>query len=181
MECPDLFALDGTHVLISCPQGLAREPHRYLNTYPATWMSGAFDYENAAFDHGELHELDAGFEFYAPQTTLAGRRSTHSDRLDGRTGGEEMLQPTRAHGWMHQMTCPRELRYRDGRLWQTPARELAALREDEQRWQGRASEAPDLDATRLEFELSTAQVNVDFGGALRSRSMSRVYVLNARA
>jgi beta-fructofuranosidase len=50
--------------------------------------------------------------------------------------GEEMLQPTRAHGWMHQMTCPRELRYRDGRLWQTPARELAALREDEQRWQG---------------------------------------------
>jgi hypothetical protein len=26
--------------------------------------------------------------------------------------GEEMLQPTRAHGWIHQMTCPRELRYR---------------------------------------------------------------------
>jgi sucrose-6-phosphate hydrolase SacC (GH32 family) len=46
-ECPDLFALDGTHVLICCPQGLAREPHRYLNTYPATWMSGAFDYERA--------------------------------------------------------------------------------------------------------------------------------------
>jgi sucrose-6-phosphate hydrolase SacC (GH32 family) len=74
---------------------------------------------NAAFDHGELHELDAGFEFYAPQTTLAedGRRI-----LIGWMGvpdGEEMLQPTRAHGWMHQMTCPRELRYRDGKLWQT--------------------------------------------------------------
>lgn len=106
-------------------------------------MSGAFDYENAAFDHGELHELDAGFEFYAPQTTTAedGRRI-----LIGWMGvpdGEEMLQPTRAHGWMHQMTCPRELRYRNGRLWQTPAREPTALREDEQRWQGRASEAPD--------------------------------------
>lgn len=166
-ECPDLFALDGTHVLICCPQGLAREPHRYLNTYPATWMSGAFDYASAAFDHGELHELDAGFEFYAPQTTLAedGRRI-----LIGWMGvpdGEEMLQPTRAHGWMHQMTCPRELRYRDGRLWQTPARELAALREDEQHWQGRASDAPELDATRLEFELDAAQVNVDFAGALR--------------
>jgi beta-fructofuranosidase len=23
--------------------------------------------------------------------------------------GEEMLQPTRAHGWIHQMTCLREL------------------------------------------------------------------------
>ncbi len=65
------------------------------------------------------------------------------------------------------MTCPRELRYRDGRLWQTPARELAALREDEQRWQGRASEAPELDAARLEFELGASQVNVDFAGALR--------------
>ncbi|WP_456072570.1 GH32 C-terminal domain-containing protein, partial [Enterobacter quasiroggenkampii] len=166
-ECPDLFALDGTHVLICCPQGLAREPHRYLNTYPATWMSGAFDYASAAFDHGELHELDAGFEFYAPQTTLAedGRRI-----LIGWMGvpdGEEMLQPTRAHGWMHQMTCPRELRYRDGRLWQTPARELAALREDEQHWQGRASDAPELDATRLEFELGASQLNVDFAGALR--------------
>lgn len=123
-ECPDLFELDGTHVLICCPQGLAREPHRYLNTYPAVWMSGAFDYQTPAFTHGELHELDAGFEFYAPQTTVAedGRRL-----LIGWMGvpdGEEMLQPTRAHGWIHQMTCPRELRYRDGKLWQTPVREL---------------------------------------------------------
>ena len=81
--------------------------------------------------------------------------------------GEEMLQPTRSHGWMHQMTCPRELQYRDGKLWQTPVRELAALREEEQHWQGRASDAPVLDAARLEFELSASQVNVDFAGALR--------------
>jgi beta-fructofuranosidase len=75
-------------------------------------MSGAFDYDRATFDHGALHELDAGFEFYAPQTTLAadGRRI-----LIGWMGvpdGEEMLQPTRTQGWIHQMTCPRELRYR---------------------------------------------------------------------
>ncbi|ENC9770995.1 TPA: sucrose-6-phosphate hydrolase [Citrobacter koseri] len=166
-ECPDLFALDETHVLICCPQGLAREPHRYLNTYPSVWMSGAFDYETASFAHGELHELDAGFEFYAPQTTVAedGRRI-----LIGWMGvpdGEEMLQPTCAYGWIHQMTCPRELKYRDGRLWQTPARELEQLREAEHQWQGRASDAPELEATRLEFELSTSYVNADFAGALR--------------
>lgn len=107
-------------------------------------MSGAFDYQTPAFAHGELHELDAGFEFYAPQTTVAedGRRI-----LIGWLGvpdGEEMLQPTRAHGWIHQMTCPRELRYRDGKLWQTPVRELETLREDEHLWQGRASDAPVL-------------------------------------
>ncbi|RSK70932.1 sucrose-6-phosphate hydrolase [Enterobacter huaxiensis] len=166
-ECPDLFALDGTHVLICCPQGLAREPHRYLNTYPAAWMSGAFDYERATFEHGALGELDAGFEFYAPQTALAedGRRI-----LIGWMGvpdGEEMLQPTRAQGWIHQMTCPRELRYRDGRLWQTPVRELQRLREAERQWQGYASDAPILDAGRLEFELIAPCVTVDFAGALR--------------
>jgi len=166
-ECPDLFALDGTHVLICCPQGLAREPHRYLNTYPAVWMSGAFDYARATFEHGALHELDAGFEFYAPQTALAedGRRI-----LIGWMGvpdGEEMLQPTRAQGWIHQMTCPRELRYRDGRLWQTPVRELQRLREAERQWQGYASDAPILNAARLEFELIAPRVTVDFAGALR--------------
>lgn len=165
-ECPDLFALDGTHVLICCPQGLAREPHRYLNTYPAAWMSGVFDYQRGAFEHGALHELDAGFEFYAPQTTLAedGRRI-----LIGWMGvpdGEEMLQPTRAQGWIHQMTCPRELRYRDGKLWQTPVRELEMLREEELHWQGNACDAPELDASRLEFELSAACAKLDFAGAL---------------
>ena len=114
-----------------------------------------------------MHELDAGFEFYAPQTTVAedGRRI-----LIGWMGvpdGEEMLQPTRVHGWIHQMTCPRELRYRDGKLWQTPVRELETLREDEHHWQGRASDAPVLEGTRLEFELSASCVNVDFAGALR--------------
>lgn len=162
-ECPDLFALDGTHVLICCPQGLAHEPHRYLNTYPSTWMSGDFHYDNFRFEHGVLHELDAGFEFYAPQTTLAadGRRI-----LIGWMGvpdGEEMLQPTREHGWIHQMTCPRELRFHNGKLWQTPIRELQQLRGDEHLWQGRADAAPLLNANSIEFELRTdapARVNI---------------------
>ncbi|EGT7777448.1 sucrose-6-phosphate hydrolase [Salmonella enterica] len=166
-ECPDLFSVDGTHILICCPQGLAREPCHYLNTYPAIWMSGVFDYQRVAFDHGELHELDAGFEFYAPQTMVAedGRRI-----LIGWMGvpdGEEMLQPTRAHGWLHQMTCPRELQYRDGKLWQNPIRELAQLRNAEHQWQGIASNAPALDVTSLEFDLVPFSGSIDFAGTLR--------------
>lgn len=166
-ECPDLFSLDGTHILICCPQGLVREPRNYLNTYPAVWISGEFDYQCAAFAHGELHELDAGFEFYAPQTTMAedGRRI-----LIGWMGvpdGEEMLQPTRKHGWLHQMTCPRELQYRDGKLWQTPVRELARLRNEEHLWQGIASDAPALNVTSLEFELSPFSGSIDFAGTLQ--------------
>ena len=129
-ECPDLFDLDGTHVLICCPQGLAREPHRYLNTYPATWTSGAFDHTRATFEHGELHELDAGFEFYAPQTTVAedGRRI-----LIGWMGlpdvEEEYTNPTaKDEGWQHCLTIPREITLHDGRLYQYPVEEMEALR-----------------------------------------------------
>ncbi|MCL1771835.1 sucrose-6-phosphate hydrolase, partial [Vibrio parahaemolyticus] len=70
-ECPDLFSLDGGDVLICCPQGLAPQPERYLNRYQAGYLLGKLDYRQVAFSHGEFHELDAGFEFYAPQTTLA--------------------------------------------------------------------------------------------------------------
>ncbi|MWG18528.1 sucrose-6-phosphate hydrolase, partial [Escherichia coli] len=48
-ECPDLFALGDQHILICCPQGIAREEECYLNTYPAVWMAGEFDYAAGAF------------------------------------------------------------------------------------------------------------------------------------
>ncbi len=81
-------------------------------------MAGRFDAERGIFDHGPLHELDSGFEFYAPQTMQAddGRRL-----LVGWMGvpdGDEMHQPTRAQGWIHQMTCVRELEWQAGTLYQ---------------------------------------------------------------
>ncbi|OWS73942.1 glycosyl hydrolase family 32 [Pantoea sp. VS1] len=167
-ECPDMFTLGDTTFLICCPQGLAREQHRFLNAHPSAWLSGDLDYANARFSHGELHELDAGFEFYAPQTTLTadGRRL-----LVGWMGvpdGEEMLQPTVANGWIHQMTCVRELGTRDGRLFQRPVTELQALRSAEQHYQGPADDAPVIDAQRLELLLSgQGDITLDFADQLR--------------
>ncbi|QZY97439.1 sucrose-6-phosphate hydrolase [Pantoea dispersa] len=167
-ECPDMFTLGDSTFLICCPQGLAREQHRFLNAHPSAWLSGDLDYANARFSHGELHELDAGFEFYAPQTTLTadGRRL-----LVGWMGvpdGEEMLQPTVANGWIHQMTCVRELGTRDGRLFQRPVTELQALRSVEQHYQGPAADAPVIDAQRLELLLSgQGDITLDFADQLR--------------
>ncbi|WP_312692103.1 sucrose-6-phosphate hydrolase [Kosakonia sp.] len=166
-ECPDMFALDDHTFLICCPQGLAREEKRWLNTYPSAYLSGQLDYANARYLHGGFSELDSGFEFYAPQTTLTadGRRL-----LVGWMGvpdGEEMLQPTVANGWIHQMTCLRELTSRDGKLLQQPIVELQALRGEEQSWQGTADRLPALDAQRLELVLECdAGVTLDFAGTL---------------
>ncbi|EFL3018117.1 TPA: sucrose-6-phosphate hydrolase [Escherichia coli] len=166
-ECPDLFALDGEYILLCCPQGMAREHERYLNTYPCAWLHGQFDYETGKFTHGAFSELDAGFEFYAPQTMEApdGRRL-----LVGWMGvpdGEEMLQPTRKHHWQHQMTCFRELSFQKGKLFQMPIRELAQLREAEHFWQGKADHAPHVEIERLEMDIiPSGELYLNFGNAL---------------
>lgn len=166
-ECPDMFALDGKTWLICCPQGIAQEEKRFLNTHSAAWLSGELDYQQARFTHGEFSELDAGFEFYAPQTTedASGRRLLVG--WMGVPGGEEMRQPTVAAGWIHQMTCVRELSVHDDKLYQRPVAELQALRGEEQRYQGSASQAPALDVQQLELIVeSQGEVTLDFADTL---------------
>ncbi|ELM7944882.1 GH32 C-terminal domain-containing protein, partial [Escherichia coli] len=107
---------------------------------------------------------DAGFEFYAPQTMLTsdGRRL-----LVGWMGvpeGEEMLQPTLTNGWIHQMTCLRELEFIDGQLYQRPLRELSALRGEAHGWAGNS-----LPLAPMEIVLQTTGddiLSLDFDGAL---------------
>ncbi|ADP12440.1 Sucrose hydrolase, invertase [Erwinia sp. Ejp617] len=166
-ECPDLFELDGSHVLVVCPQGLASEARRYRNTFQSGYFCGQLDHDSASFCHGQFQELDHGFEFYAPQTCLSddGRRL-----LIGWMGipdGDEFYQPTKAHGWMHIMTCPRELTLCAGRIHQQPARELQQLRQQEIRLDGCAEDLPALDIDSAELELSVDGVcRASFGDGL---------------
>ena len=166
-ECPDLFALGGTDVLICCPQGLAAQGERYLNTFQAGYFTGQLDYQTGAFPHGEFTEMDAGFEFYAPQTTLSddGRRLLFG--WMGIPDGDELYQPTVQQGWIHTMTCPRELTMRDGKMVQQPARELQQLRGGEQNWQGIAEDAPHWDISQAELLIQTGKpFGAHLGGAL---------------
>lgn len=167
-ECPDMFSLDDTTFLISCPQGIKREEHRFLNAHPCTWTGGTLDYAAASYTHGSLNELDSGFEFYAPQTTL----STDGRRLligwMGVPDGEEMRQPTIANGWIHQMTCVRQLGTREGRLLQRPIEELKVLRGEEHYFQGQAAEAPVISAQRLEIMIAAqGKITLDFSDTLQ--------------
>ncbi|MBP3039811.1 sucrose-6-phosphate hydrolase [Bacillaceae bacterium Marseille-Q3522] len=125
-ECPDYFELDGHGVLLFCPQGLAHEQDRFQNIY----QSGAFvgeklDYETGEFNHNDFQELDAGFDFYAPQTTETpdGRRI-----LVGWMGLPEISYPTDRENWAHCLTIPRELSERGGKIFQSPVKEMEKKR-----------------------------------------------------
>ncbi|GIO23481.1 sucrose-6-phosphate hydrolase [Oceanobacillus sp. J11TS1] len=130
-ECPDLFELGGKDILLACPQGLPPEGFQFNNTFQSGYISGKVDYETVSFQHDAFVELDRGFDFYAPQTTLgaSGRRI-----LVGWMGNAEeegTIQPTVQHEWIHALTVPRELEWKDSKLLQRPIAELQLLREDE--------------------------------------------------
>ncbi|WP_431522089.1 sucrose-6-phosphate hydrolase [Guptibacillus hwajinpoensis] len=145
-ECPDLFELDGTDVLLFSPQGLEPDGDQYQNVYQTGYLSGALDYEMGTLAHGEFSEIDRGFEFYAPQTTLDenGRRL-----MIGWMGvpeqGEEH-HPTKAHKWIHTLTIPRELRFEKGKLIQRPVQELETMRHN------KVEKSATLSENKIEWE-----------------------------
>lgn len=127
-ECPDYFELENKGVLIFSPQGLNPEGDKYQNIYQTGYFIGEpLNLETKEFHHGEFHELDYGFDFYAPQSTEGedGRRI-----VVGWLGLPEVDYPTDRYGWAHCLTLPRELKMVNGKLYQVPVRELEALRKD---------------------------------------------------
>jgi beta-fructofuranosidase len=127
-ECPDYFELDGNGVFVFSPQGLEPKGDHFQNIYQSGYLVGdKLDLQTLSFSHGEFHELDRGFDFYAPQTTLSsdGRRL-----LVGWMGLPEIDYPTDRNDWAHCLTLPRELSVKNGKLFQQPAKELKKLRKD---------------------------------------------------
>ncbi|WP_100333000.1 glycoside hydrolase family 32 protein [Bacillus alkalisoli] len=171
-ECPDLFHLDDKDVLIVSPQGLKPEGYKYQNVFQAGYFLGKLEYQEANFEHGEFVELDRGFEFYAPQTTLDenGRRL-----LIGWMGVPEQQEdkhPTIENRWIHCMTLPRELKMVNDKLIQQPVEELALLRKSKLELQnvyavdemleldGMSGDSYELFVELLENDYSFLEINV---------------------
>lgn len=164
-ECPDLFPLADTHLLICCPQGLAREAQRFLNTYPAVWMAGRFDAERGIFDHGRCTSWTADLSSTRRRPCRPMMAAACWSAGWASPTGTEMHQPTRAQGWIHQMTCVRELEWQAGTLYQRPLRELVALRGEAQGWCGQTLPLAPME---LAFDIApNSTLGLDFAGALQ--------------
>ncbi|MGL6186535.1 MAG: GH32 C-terminal domain-containing protein, partial [Clostridium chrysemydis] len=83
------------------------------------------DYEKKEFLHSDLKRLDNGFEFYAPQSFLdeKGRRVL--------IGWLVNHAPLPGENFTGIMTIPRELNYKDGKLYQMPVKEIEKYRNKE--------------------------------------------------
>ena len=129
-ECPDFFPLDGGHVLLCSPQDMLPEGFEYHNGNGTVCMIGRWDEGEKRFYPETDQAIDYGIDFYAPQTVVTpdGRRVMIGWMQNWDTCN---LAKDENRPWFGQMSLPRELSVRNGRLYQQPIREL------EDHWSGK--------------------------------------------
>ena len=134
-ECPDLVHLDGRDVLFISPQldhGEAAGAGRWEDV--SVYAVGTLDVGTPAFTReGEYRRVDAGPDFYAPQTLTDASGRTIMVGWMGMPDHEgqpelEVKHPTVARGWVHCLTVPREVHLEEDTLLQWPVAELTLLR-----------------------------------------------------
>lgn len=122
-ECPDLFCLDGQWYLAVSPQGIDCQ-----NVYGCGWFAIYGDWRGDC-TLSEFHELDSGFDYYAPQSFVDGNGCRIQIGWMGMPDADYGNAPTVAYGWQHCFTVPRVLTAGpDGTLLQNPVPELDAQR-----------------------------------------------------
>lgn len=145
-ECPNYAAVDGKALLIMSPKG--GDPQLRPDIFPIDEfgccytvgaIGGPFKEDDACSnnDSGEravsfetqMHTVDYGFDFYAPQllrtpgrTLMWGWFATPSSPIEQRNHRDSKT------AWEHALTLPREIHVVDGVLRQWPAVEIESLR-----------------------------------------------------
>lgn len=125
-ECPDFFLLDGKWVLLGSPQEMVNDGLEFHPGYGTLAITGSYNKGSLKFTRENLHAIDYGTDFYAPQTleTKDGRRIMIAWMMNWTNVSFQMPD---IH-YFSAMTLPRELHVRDGRLCQEPVKELENYR-----------------------------------------------------
>ena len=121
-ECPDFFRLDGKDVLLVSPQEMVPVDLEFHAGYGTVALIGSLGKEEFKFTRENLHAIDYGIDFYAPQTveTTDGRRIMIA-WMENWTNVQSFRLEEKLFG---AMTLPREIHVVNGRLIQNPVREL---------------------------------------------------------
>ena len=166
-ECPDLFRLDGGDVMLISAQDMLPEGLEYHNGNGTFCLLGHMDPETGAFVEESDHAVDYGIDFYAPQTILTpdGRRVM----IGWMQNWDTCALPLDRAPWFGQMSLPRELFLKDGRLWQRPLRELEGLRGAEVRHEAVLVENGEIALPGVEGRMLDLELTVEPEGEVYTR------------
>lgn len=119
-ECPDFFKLDNQYVLLTSPTDMSANDE-FHNGGNSVYYMGEYDRIKYVFDYKNVYSIDDGLDFYAPQTMEAkdGRRIM----IGWMQSWDSNIRPC-GQKWAGMMTFPRELSIRQGKLMQSPVREI---------------------------------------------------------
>ena len=125
-ECPDFFELDGKYVLLTSPQDMIPEGMEYHNGNGTLCIIGDLDSETHTLKEQSYQSVDYGIDCYAMQTLLApdGRRIM----IAWMQNWDTLAYRRNESKWFAQMSLPREVSVKNGRLYQVPVRELDSMR-----------------------------------------------------
>lgn len=128
-ECPDFFEIDGKNVLVLSSQNMSADGFKQFEKCGVFCIIGKYSKSENTFVAKNKLPVDYGKDFYAPQTTVTpdGRRvmigwlQNWSNVSDYRNDD---------HLWFGEMSLPRELSYKNGKLFQNPVTELDNYRQE---------------------------------------------------
>ncbi|MGB7980976.1 MAG: glycoside hydrolase family 32 protein [Candidatus Nanopelagicales bacterium] len=133
-ECPDIIRLTGGEILMISPQfdegpQAGTERHSDVTLY----NPGVLDLTTGRFTGTDFRQVDAGPDFYAPQSFTDDSGRTIMVGWMGKPDHDEqpllaVKHPSAHNGWVHCLTVPRTLRLEGDRLIQWPVEELEVLR-----------------------------------------------------
>lgn len=156
-ECPDMYDFNGTKVLAVSPQGIEPNGYLYNNIYQSGYFVIDGDFTNE-YSLSKFTELDRGFDFYAPQSFVDEKNRRI---LIGWLGlpdiDEYYSNPT--GDWVHMLTIPRELSFKDGKVYQNPLQELRKLRKSTNNFSCNGERTFHIDTT---FELIIENLKENF-------------------
>ncbi len=117
-ECPDLFELDGKHVLLFSATNLKGDKYRFRNVNSSLYAIGHFNTNTGEFTFEHIDELDGGHHYYAPQTLEKDQKRISIAWME--MWGKPYYTALSNHEWAGAMTLPRVLNVVNQRLIQTP-------------------------------------------------------------
>lgn len=129
-ECPNLVILDKQMILFCCPQGVEKDGYNHENLYQNGYYIVNGDIEGK-YQLSNFIDFDHGFDFYAPQLFKDQQERTI---MIGWMGLPDVpyTNPTVESKWQHALTLPRQLLFKNGKVYQYPITETKQLRKEKQ-------------------------------------------------
>ena len=133
-ECPDFFELGDKNVLVLSSQDMKADGYENFDMNGVFYMLGNYDNDSIEFSVENRAPVDYGKDFYAPQTNVTpdGRRIMIGWMHNWSDISEYRRKNFR---WIGQMSLPRELSVKDGKLFQNPISEIEKYRCNEVKYE----------------------------------------------